>query len=272
MITFLPTTAGGKFFFSCLYTTPLTTPFAFSHPHSHSPFLYLYSGEIFGACPVPRGQRESAVENAVDSSRNFVLRIVDPATDRHAFLGINFAERSNAFDFNVALTDFEKRMQREEDIKRAAAEAAAGGSTSALPSSSASPSKTPEMSPEAAVLYQKHDFTLKEGEHFKVEVKKSATSPAPGGFLSRLGAVSGDNSNNNSGASIGKLAPPVMGIPPPQASTSEGDPFNAAAFQQTRTAGGATAAEAGASTAAAAVAPAEAAKVVASSEEGWATF
>lgn len=262
MITFLPTTAGGKFFFSCLYTTPLTTPFAFSHPHSHSPFLYLYSGEIFGACPVPRGQRESAVENAVDSSRNFVLRIVDPATDRHAFLGINFAERSNAFDFNVALTDFEKRMQREEDIKRAAAEAAAGGSTSALPSSSASPSKTPEMSPEAAVLYQKHDFTLKEGEHFKVEVKKSATSPAPGGFLSRLGAVSGDNSNNNSGASIGKLAPPV--IPPPQASIAGADPFNAAAFQQTRAPSGGAAA--------AAVAPAEAAKVVASSEEGWATF
>ena len=61
------------------------------------------TGEIFGACPVPRGQRDAAVENAVDSSRNFVLRIQDPATGRHAFLGMNFAERSNAFDFNVAL-------------------------------------------------------------------------------------------------------------------------------------------------------------------------
>ncbi|KAL4514074.1 hypothetical protein Ndes2526B_g09229 [Nannochloris sp. 'desiccata'] len=239
----------------------------------------LGSGEIFGACPVPRGQCTSAVESAVDSSRNFVLRIVDPATNRHAFLGINFAERSNAFDFNVALTDFEKRAVREEELKRVAAAAGAGGGIGAVltttsdPSSS-SPSKTPNMSPEAAVLYQKHDFTLKEGEHFKVEVKKSAASSAPGGFLSRLGgvAVSGGDNKSNNGGSIGKLAPPLM---PPPSSTQAAqqpstlDPFNAAAFQQT----GAIGAPATAGTATSgAAAPGEAATVVASSEEGWATF
>ena len=223
--------------------------------------IVLCSGEIFGACPVPRGQRDAAVENAVDSSRNFVLRIVDPATNRHAFLGVNFSERSNAFDFNVAITDFEKRVQREDELKRAAEAAASGSGASSLPSSSTSKPSS-EISPEAAVLYQKNDFTLKEGEHFKVEVKKSTTSPATGGFLSRLGAVS--SSTSGGGNSIGKLAPPLIPGPPP----SSADPFNAAAFQHTE----ATTPAALDGTTTTATEPVEAAKVVASSEEGWATF
>jgi hypothetical protein len=34
-----------------------------------------HSGELFGVAPVPPGQSQIAVEQASDSSRNFVLRL-----------------------------------------------------------------------------------------------------------------------------------------------------------------------------------------------------
>lgn len=71
------------------------------------------SGELFAACHVHPGKRDLAVEPATDSSRYFVLRI-DDGNGKHAFIGLGFTERNEAFDFNVALSDHEKHASHKD--------------------------------------------------------------------------------------------------------------------------------------------------------------
>lgn len=69
----------------------------------HAWVLLTYSGDLFALCPIPPGKRNVCVEAVTDSSRYYVLRVEDPATKRHAFLGLGFNERGEAFDFSAAL-------------------------------------------------------------------------------------------------------------------------------------------------------------------------
>eukprot|EP00754_Rhynchopus_humris_P041994 Rhum_TRINITY_DN2555_c0_g1::Rhum_TRINITY_DN2555_c0_g1_i1::g.7530::m.7530/K20069/NECAP1_2; adaptin ear-binding coat-associated protein 1/2 len=67
-------------------------------------FLLEPDGSVFAKCPVRTGAQSSkSMSTVLDSSRYFVLRIEDQG--RHAFIGIGFNERDEAFDFKVALTD-----------------------------------------------------------------------------------------------------------------------------------------------------------------------
>ncbi|MGA1523509.1 MAG: DUF1681 domain-containing protein, partial [Planctomycetota bacterium] len=51
-------------------------------------------GELFAECPLPNDAPVStAVEPVIDSSRYFVLRVVDDASGRHAFLGLGFQDQ-----------------------------------------------------------------------------------------------------------------------------------------------------------------------------------
>ncbi|KAL4128588.1 hypothetical protein KRP22_009491 [Phytophthora ramorum] len=70
------------------------------------------TGVLFAACPIKAGG-PPAIQKVVDSSRYFVLRAVDRVSGRHAFIGIAFNNRSDAFDFNVAIDDFSKELTRE---------------------------------------------------------------------------------------------------------------------------------------------------------------
>lgn len=55
---------------------------------------------------------DSSVEKTLDSGRYFVLKITNQQ-GRHAFIGIAFNERNDAFDFNVALNEFKQEIERE---------------------------------------------------------------------------------------------------------------------------------------------------------------
>eukprot|EP00890_Picochlorum_soloecismus_P002287 jgi/Picsp_1/3059/NSC_01281-R1_non-intrinsic abc protein 4 len=130
------------------------------------------SGQLFALCPIHEGQKDIAVEPAVDSSRNFAVRIEDPESKRHAFVGLNFSERAHAFDFNVALSDYEKLRKREKDLR-------------------ASRTSTGEVSgSDAELLYRTQDLSFKEGEKVKLSIKKNEKkvekNSSKGGFLGRL--------------------------------------------------------------------------------------
>jgi len=68
------------------------------------------SGDLFAICPVT----DAAVEPVSDSSRYFVMKIED-GSGRHAFIGMGFAERSDAFDFSAALQDHQKYVRQKKD-------------------------------------------------------------------------------------------------------------------------------------------------------------
>ena len=64
----------------------------------------------FARCPVTDS---GAVEKATDSSRYYVIRVVNQNTKQKAFIGLAFNERSDAFEFNAALQDYEKQQKQE---------------------------------------------------------------------------------------------------------------------------------------------------------------
>jgi serine/threonine kinase 38 len=66
---------------------------------------------LFASCPVTG---PTVVEKVTDSSRYFTLRISD-GKGRHAVIGLGFQEREQAFDFKVAMQDFENRNKAPEE-------------------------------------------------------------------------------------------------------------------------------------------------------------
>ena len=55
----------------------------------------------------------NGVDRCIDSSRYFVLRILNVQTGRHMYIGLAFNERNDAFDFNTSLED--SRREKEMD-------------------------------------------------------------------------------------------------------------------------------------------------------------
>ena len=74
------------------------------------------NGELFAACPVD-SYPGPAVEAVTDSSRYFVIKIVDDG-GRSAFIGMGFADRADSFDMNVTLQDHFQGVRKEEKISQ----------------------------------------------------------------------------------------------------------------------------------------------------------
>jgi len=141
------------------------------------------SGEPFAVCVI--NTKDSAtkyVEPVTDSSRYFVLRIED-GRGKHAFIGMGFEERSHAFDFNVAISDFKSQVKRQEEVK-------AGGSL---------------------LTASTTDYSLKEGEKIKVDLKgKNKTeAKAPSEFTKALGIAPPGGVKPPGGGAF--IAPPPAG-------------------------------------------------------------
>lgn len=70
------------------------------------------TGEKFAETPISGDGvgTSGIVQPVTDSSRFFVLKVVEDGNS--AFIGIGFDERTQAFDFNVAISDFRTQSQR----------------------------------------------------------------------------------------------------------------------------------------------------------------
>ena len=151
------------------------------------------TGELFAECPLPDKPENflASVEPVVDSSRYFVLKVVDPNSKRHAFLGLGFRERNQSSDFNAAIDEHRQYLRRKKEADAYKEKFA----------QSAEASK---------------DYSLKEGEKITIQIKKSPGASPSGKLKSRLSI--GD----------GKAKPMMMGggilAPPPKAAAPKPAP------------------------------------------------
>ncbi|KAA0202140.1 hypothetical protein HAZT_HAZT011973 [Hyalella azteca] len=137
------------------------------------------SGQMFAKCVVDK-YPGGAIEAVTDSSRYFVVRILDEQ-GRSAYIGLGFGDRSDSFDLNVALQDHFKWIKVEAEAEK------------------------PEAAPSL-------DLGFKEGETIKINMKITKKEGQDGDAKSRPKA------KNDGG--LGLLPPPPGGVklaPPPAA-------------------------------------------------------
>ncbi|KAI6005790.1 adaptin ear-binding coat-associated protein 1 [Pisolithus albus] len=116
-----------------------------------------------------------SVEAVLDSSRYFVVRVEDAG--KKAYIGMGFAERTDSFDFNVALQDYTKRYK----------------------------AALNPPSPTSDTTIASH-YSLKEGQTFSISIPGKSRKHGTGtSLLSSSSTVSGN------GSGIPLLPPPPSG-------------------------------------------------------------
>ncbi|KAJ7112384.1 adaptin ear-binding coat-associated protein 1 [Mycena crocata] len=135
------------------------------------------TGELFAKAEYD--PTRPSVEAVLDSSRYFVVRVEDAG--KKAYIGMGFQERTDSFDFNVALQDYTKRRK------------------AALNPPTASDEPSPHIP-----AGPKKDYSLKEGQTFSIAIPGRASKATTSGVLSSGTAAS----SGSSGGGVPLLPPP----------------------------------------------------------------
>jgi len=172
--------------------------------------------KIFAVC---YASEDGAVERTLDSGRYFVLRITNQQ-GRHAFIGIAFNERNDAFDFNVTLSEFKNEIEREDQANKLTLESSS-----------------------SAIVQPLKDMSLKDGEKIKIKLtssskKKNDENPAGiGNKLTLLppprgGATTSTASTAPTASTALKASPTLNNSPSIKSSQPifNADPFNSDPF------------------------------------------
>ncbi|KAJ0971756.1 hypothetical protein J5N97_019715 [Dioscorea zingiberensis] len=144
------------------------------------------SGELYARAFLRNGEPHP-VEPVIDSSRYFVLRVEENigGRQRHAFIGIGFRERTEAYDFQAALYDHMKYLNKK---------------------------KTAEEMEQHFQTTSSVDYSLKEGETLVLQIKNKGGSRLNSAFFEQgLNKLSLDEKSDTKGATICLKPPP----PPP---------------------------------------------------------
>jgi len=73
------------------------------------------SGDLFASCPIKTAS-DKAVDAVLDSRRYFALRI-DDGKGHHAYIGMGFRDRDDAYNFNATMQDHWKSVKRQEEAE-----------------------------------------------------------------------------------------------------------------------------------------------------------
>ncbi|CAI0396368.1 unnamed protein product [Linum tenue] len=145
-------------------------------------FSLLNAGELYARAFLRKGEPHP-VETVVDSSRYFVLRIEENVGGRlrHAFIGLGFRERTEAYDFQAALHDHMKYLDKK---------------------------KTAEEMEQHFQHTSGLDYSLKEGETLVLQIKNKPGRGIKSQFFEQ-------GLNNLSLEEKGASKEPILSIRPP---------------------------------------------------------
>ncbi|KAK9150478.1 hypothetical protein Syun_008787 [Stephania yunnanensis] len=146
------------------------------------------TGELYARAFLRDGEQHP-VEPVIDSSRYFVLRVEENIGGRlrHAFIGIGFRERPQAYDFQAALHDHMKYLNKK---------------------------KTAEEMEQQYQSTSSVDYSLKEGETIRLQIKNQGER-ARSSFLEQgLNKISLDEDGNQKKPIIALKPPPPGPLSP----------------------------------------------------------